>query len=142
MMAFALPALAAMEGAAERVGERAEGGLVADPLERVVGVGGLLPASGLAGLAQDGGRCLPRPPGCRRSCNGECRRPPPGARRRERPMPGRLRMRVPSEWRVSSASVDMIIATYCIETGAELLTADHHFAPIRDHLGLRLVGNA
>jgi predicted nucleic acid-binding protein len=32
----------------------------------------------------------------------------------------------------------MIIGTYCIETGAELLTADHHFEPMRDHLGLRL----
>jgi len=36
-------------------------------------------------------------------------------------------------------TVDMIIATYCIETGAELLTADRDFVPMRDRLGLRLV---
>jgi hypothetical protein len=40
---------------------------------------------------------------------------------------------------ITSSTVDMIIATYCIETGAELLTADRDFAPMRDHLGLRLV---
>ena len=33
----------------------------------------------------------------------------------------------------------MIIGTYCIEMGAELLTADRDFLPMRDHLGLRLV---
>ena len=33
----------------------------------------------------------------------------------------------------------MIIATYCIETGSELLTADRDLVPMRDHLGLRLV---
>jgi predicted nucleic acid-binding protein len=31
-----------------------------------------------------------------------------------------------------------IIGTFCIEMGAELLTADRHFEPMRDHLGLRL----
>ena len=36
-------------------------------------------------------------------------------------------------------TVDMIIGTYCMETGAELLTDDRDFAPMRDHLGLRLV---
>ncbi len=36
-------------------------------------------------------------------------------------------------------TVDMIVATYCLEHGAELLTADHDFAPMRDHLGLRFV---
>jgi predicted nucleic acid-binding protein len=41
---------------------------------------------------------------------------------------------------ITPGTVDMIIATYCIETGAELLTADRHFEPMRDHLGLRLVG--
>jgi predicted nucleic acid-binding protein len=40
---------------------------------------------------------------------------------------------------ITSGTVDLIIATYCIETGAELLTADRHFGPMRDHLGLRLV---
>jgi predicted nucleic acid-binding protein len=40
---------------------------------------------------------------------------------------------------ITPGTVDMIIATYCIETGAELLTADRHFEPMRDHLGLRLV---
>ena len=40
---------------------------------------------------------------------------------------------------ITPGTVDMIIATYCVETGAELLTADRHFEPMRDHLGLRLV---
>jgi predicted nucleic acid-binding protein len=40
---------------------------------------------------------------------------------------------------ITPGTVDMIIGTYCIETGAELLTADRDFAPMRDHLGLRLV---
>ncbi len=40
---------------------------------------------------------------------------------------------------VTPGTVDMIIGTYCIEMGAELLTADRDFAPMRDHLGLRLV---
>jgi predicted nucleic acid-binding protein len=40
---------------------------------------------------------------------------------------------------ITPGTVDMIIATYCIETGAELLTADRHFESMRDHLGLRLV---
>ena len=44
--------------------------------------------------------------------------------------------------RITPGTVDMIIATYCIETGAELLTADRDFAPMRDHLGLRLVAAA
>ena len=35
---------------------------------------------------------------------------------------------------------DIFIGTYCIETGAELLTADRDFLPMRDHLGLRLIG--
>ena len=34
----------------------------------------------------------------------------------------------------------MMIATYCIGMGAELLTADRDFEPMRDHLGLRLAG--
>ena len=34
---------------------------------------------------------------------------------------------------------DIFIGTYCIEAGAELLTADRDFLPMRDHLGLRLV---
>ena len=40
---------------------------------------------------------------------------------------------------VTPGTVDLIVATYCIETGAELLTADRDFLPMRDHLGLRLV---
>ena len=40
---------------------------------------------------------------------------------------------------VTPGTVDMIIGTYCIETGAELLTADRDFLPMSDHLGLRLV---
>ena len=40
---------------------------------------------------------------------------------------------------ITPGTVDMIIGTWCIETGAELLTADRHFEPMRDHLGLRLV---
>jgi len=43
---------------------------------------------------------------------------------------------------MTPGTVDMIIATYCIETGAALLTADRDFAPMRDHLGLRLVDQA
>ena len=40
---------------------------------------------------------------------------------------------------ITPGTVDMIIGTYCIEMGAELLTADRDFVPMRDHLGLRLV---
>lgn len=40
---------------------------------------------------------------------------------------------------ITIGTVDMIIGTYCIEIGAELLTADRDFAPMRDHLGLLLV---
>ena len=43
---------------------------------------------------------------------------------------------------ITPGTVDMIIGTYCIETGAELLTADRDFGPMRDHLGLRLVESA
>ena len=43
---------------------------------------------------------------------------------------------------ITPGTVEMIIATYCIEMGAELLAADRHFAPMRDHLGLRLVEQA
>ena len=39
---------------------------------------------------------------------------------------------------ITPGTVDMIIGTYCIETGTELLTADLDFEPMRDHLGLRL----
>ena len=41
--------------------------------------------------------------------------------------------------RITPGTVDMIIGTYCIDHGAELLTADRDFVPMRDHLGLRLV---
>jgi predicted nucleic acid-binding protein len=40
---------------------------------------------------------------------------------------------------VTPGTVDMVIGTYCLEMGTELLTADRHFEPMRDHLGLRLV---
>ena len=40
---------------------------------------------------------------------------------------------------ITPGTVDMIIGTWCIETGAELLTADRDFEPQRDHLGLSLV---
>ena len=39
---------------------------------------------------------------------------------------------------ITPGTVDMILGTWCIETGAELLTADRDFEPMRDHLGLRL----
>jgi predicted nucleic acid-binding protein len=39
---------------------------------------------------------------------------------------------------ITPGTVDMIIGTYCIEMGAELLTTDRDFVPMRDHLGLRL----
>jgi predicted nucleic acid-binding protein len=34
---------------------------------------------------------------------------------------------------------DIFVGTYCLEHGAELLTADRDFMPMREHLGLRLV---
>ena len=34
-------------------------------------------------------------------------------------------------------TIDMLIATFCIENGHELLHADRDFAPIERHLGLR-----
>jgi len=40
---------------------------------------------------------------------------------------------------ITPGTIDMIIGTWCIETGVELLTGDRHFEPMRDHLGLRLV---
>ena len=40
---------------------------------------------------------------------------------------------------ITIGTVDMVIGTYCIEMGAGLLTADHAFQAMRDHLGLRLV---
>ena len=43
---------------------------------------------------------------------------------------------------ITIATVDMIIGTYCLETGAALLAADRGFAAMRDHLGLRLVEEA
>ena len=39
---------------------------------------------------------------------------------------------------ITPGTVDMIIGSYCIATGASLLTADADFLPMRDHLGLRL----
>ena len=51
-MAFSLAALAVVEGAAVRVGERAEGGLVEDPLEGLVAAERAPEEADLAGLAQ------------------------------------------------------------------------------------------
>ena len=53
MVAFSLASLAVVEGAAVGVAERAEGGLVEDPLEALVAAGGPAQESGFAGLAQD-----------------------------------------------------------------------------------------
>ena len=39
---------------------------------------------------------------------------------------------------ITVGTVDMVIGTYCIEMGAQLLTADRAFHAMRDHLGLRL----
>ena len=36
-------------------------------------------------------------------------------------------------------TIDMLIATFCIENGHELLHADRDFDPIEEHLGLRTV---
>jgi predicted nucleic acid-binding protein len=35
-------------------------------------------------------------------------------------------------------TVDMLVGTYCMEIGADLLTSDRDFEPMRDQLGLRL----
>jgi predicted nucleic acid-binding protein len=40
---------------------------------------------------------------------------------------------------ITVGTVDMIIGTYCLTTGAALLTADRIFVAMRDHLGLRLL---
>lgn len=37
---------------------------------------------------------------------------------------------------IQVASVDCLIATFCIVSGSRLLTADHHFRPFVDALGL------
>ena len=55
VVAFALAALAVVEGAAVVVAERAEGGLVEDALEALVAAGGPAQEARLAGLAQDRG---------------------------------------------------------------------------------------
>lgn len=39
---------------------------------------------------------------------------------------------------ITPGTVDMIIGTWCIESGAALLTSDRDFEPMREHLGLRL----
>src|SRR3954452_12544958 len=56
MVSLSLAPLAGVEGTTERVGERAEGGLVEDPLEAVVGVARPLQVPALAGLAQHWGK--------------------------------------------------------------------------------------
>jgi predicted nucleic acid-binding protein len=40
---------------------------------------------------------------------------------------------------ITIKAADVFIGTYCIESGAELLTSDRDFLSMRDHLGLRLV---
>jgi predicted nucleic acid-binding protein len=40
---------------------------------------------------------------------------------------------------VTPNPADTFIATYCLETRAQLLTSDRDFLPMRDHLGLQLV---
>ena len=40
---------------------------------------------------------------------------------------------------VTMNPADIFIATYCLETRAQLLTSDRDFLPIRDYLGLQLV---
>jgi predicted nucleic acid-binding protein len=40
---------------------------------------------------------------------------------------------------VTPNPADTFIATYCLETRAQLLTSDRDFLPIRDHLGLQLL---
>jgi hypothetical protein len=42
-------------------------------------------------------------------------------------------------WGITIKAADIFIGTYCIANGAELLTSDRDFGPMRDHLGLRLV---
>jgi len=42
---------------------------------------------------------------------------------------------------VSAKTADTFIATYCLANRAALLTSDRDFVPIRDHLGLQLVGS-
>jgi len=53
VMALSVASLAFIEGAADRIAEGAEGRLVEDPLERVVGIGRPWQALGLARLPQD-----------------------------------------------------------------------------------------
>ncbi|WP_425070015.1 hypothetical protein [Rhizobium tumorigenes] len=36
-------------------------------------------------------------------------------------------------------SIDLITGTFCIEEGHSLLHHDRDFAPMRDHLGLKVV---
>ena len=64
MVTFPLLSLACVEGAAERVGEGAEGGLVEDALEAVVGVARPLVVASLAGLAQHWGEAGGGGEGC------------------------------------------------------------------------------
>ena len=40
------------------------------------------------------------------------------------------------------SSIDVLIATFCIEHGLELLANDRDFTPMAPHLGLRLLGTA
>ncbi|MDO8684500.1 MAG: PIN domain-containing protein [Armatimonadota bacterium] len=38
------------------------------------------------------------------------------------------------------ATIDCLIATFCIVSGSRLLSSDHHFQPFTDALGLVMVG--
>jgi predicted nucleic acid-binding protein len=46
--------------------------------------------------------------------------------------------RLAQNWHYDKDSIDVLIGTYCIEHGHSLLHDDRDFAPIAEHLGLRL----
>lgn len=41
---------------------------------------------------------------------------------------------------IQVATVDCLIATFCLVSGSKLLSSDHHFQPFADVLGLSMVG--
>ncbi|MHB9038447.1 MAG: type II toxin-antitoxin system VapC family toxin [Armatimonadota bacterium] len=41
---------------------------------------------------------------------------------------------------VQVATVDCLIATFCLVSGSRLLSSDHHFQPFVDYLGLAMAG--
>jgi predicted nucleic acid-binding protein len=38
-------------------------------------------------------------------------------------------------------TIDVLIATWCVENGTPLLQSDRDFRPMREHLGLKLLGD-